>query len=170
MQVCFSTAPTSKELCFPENIYNNQLKLTGSHGTLQSPYYPKYYPSGASCDWLITVPDGKIVKLRFERFKLELSHISRCTADYVEVLDGKHNNSKSKGRFCGYKTPDDIRSSDRYMWVRFRADPYYPHYEGFKATYIAEAKPSKCKVIHCVYFYAAIFKESLRIFKIVLSD
>ncbi len=143
-----SLAPSgSSDKCFTGNIYNNDLKLNGSFGTLQSPREPSYYPAGASCDWLITVPEGKIVKLSFDRFELQPSSGSTCTADYVEVFDGKHSYSKSKGKFCGYTIPDNIKSSERYMWVRFRADSSESYYEGFKATYTAEDKPStsKCK-------------------------
>ncbi|XP_078370562.1 dorsal-ventral patterning tolloid-like protein 1 isoform X1 [Oculina patagonica] len=132
----------SSDKCFTGNIYNNDLKLNGSFGTLQSPREPSYYPAGASCDWLITVPEGKIVKLSFDRFELQPSSGSTCTADYVEVFDGKHSYSKSKGKFCGYTIPDNVKSSERYMWVRFRADSSESYYEGFKATYTAEDKPS----------------------------
>ena len=56
------------ELCLPGNINNLNLKLTGSRGTLQSPM--EYYPPGSQCKWLITVPEGKIVELSFDRFDL----------------------------------------------------------------------------------------------------
>ena len=128
-------------MCFTGNIYNNNLTLSGSYGTLQSPQDPRYYPPGSSCDWLITVPEGMIVKLRFDRFQLE--PMIYC-GDYVEILDGNSSNSKSKRQFCGDRKPDDIRSSGRYMWVRFRADKYGPrkHYGGLKATFTAENKPN----------------------------
>ena len=130
------------------NGYNNNLTLSGLYGTLQSPRYPKQYPPGLSCDWVITVPEGKIVMLRFNKFKLGSSFEYTCTADYVEILDGKSTDSKSKGKFCGYTKPEDIRSSGRFMLVRFRADfssdPYYS-IGGFNATFTAEDKPSTCK-------------------------
>ena len=134
-------------MCFTGNVYNNNLTLSGSYGTLQSPQDPEYYPPGSSCDWLITVPEGKIVKLRFNRFELKPSFGSTCTADYVEILDGKSSYSKSKGKFCGYTKPEDIRSSGRFMLVRFRADFYNDSYHdrGFNATFTAEDKPSTCK-------------------------
>ena len=155
MDLYFSIVPTATErkLCYTGNPYNNDLKLNGSYGTLQSPQEPDYYPAGSSCDWLITVPDGKIVKLRFDRFELESSYGSRCTADYVEVLDGRYSTSESKGRFCGYSTPADIRSSDRYMWVRFRADMTRSYHDGFKATYTAEDKSSKFKKLIITYHF-----------------
>ncbi|KAL9973602.1 hypothetical protein ACROYT_G020078 [Oculina patagonica] len=131
--------PSSRELCFNENVYKNDLQLNGSSGTLQSPQEPGYYPPGSSCDWLITVPDGNIIKLSFDRFYLEPTFGSTCTADYVEVFDGRNSNSKSKGRFCGDIIPGDIHSSNRYMWVRFRSDTKFD-FNGFKATYTAEAQ------------------------------
>ena len=76
-----------KKVCYPGNAYNIDLQLTGDNGTLRSPLSPDWYPPGSSCDWLITVPEGKTVKLRFDSFELEPS--SGCTADYVEILDGK---------------------------------------------------------------------------------
>jgi len=86
------------------------------------------------------------VKLSFDRFALKLSSGSSCRGVYVEILDGKSSYSNSKGRFCGYTTPKDVRSSGRYMWVRFRADlSTNLFYEGFKATFTAEDKPSKLK-------------------------
>ena len=152
-------------MCFTGNIFNNDLKLNGSYGTLQSPEEPNSYPAGSSCDWLITVPEGKIVKVSFNRFELEPSYGSRCTADYVEVFDGSSSSSKSKGRFCGFSTPDDIHSSGRYMWVRFRADLSRSYYDGFKATFSAEDKPSKRKANH---FVKLLFTTNLSIKNILL--
>ena len=83
------------------------------------------------------------MKLSFDAFDLQ-SGYSQCTADYVEILDGKYNNSESKGKFCDFR-PEDVRSSGRYMRVRFKSDSettYYT-YSGFKASFIAEDKPSK---------------------------
>ncbi|KAJ7371400.1 hypothetical protein OS493_025862 [Desmophyllum pertusum] len=112
----------STELCFPGNIDNSNLELTGSSGTLQSPEKDSVYLSHMSCDWLITVPDGKTVKLSFDRFELRPSTMSSTCIDYLEILDGKNSNSESKGKFCGFTIPEDgIRSSGRYMRVRFRS-------------------------------------------------
>ena len=135
------------------NGYNNNLTLSGFNGTLQSPRFPKYYPPGLSCDWVITVPEGKIVMLRFNRFELKRSFGSTCT-DYVEILDGKSTDSKSKGKFCGNTQPEDIRSSGRFMFVRFRADfSSYSYSSGFNATFTAEDKPSTCESKTLIIIY-----------------
>ena len=141
-----SIAAISKGLCFPGNIYNNNLELTGSHGTLESPEKDSVYLSHMSCNWLITVPDGKTVKLSFDIFEL-LTWSATCTADYVEILYGKNGILSEKGKFCGYTIPEEIHSSGRYMLVRFRSGQIRTNYKGFKATFTAEDKPSKSEIL-----------------------
>ena len=155
--IAVHVAASSKQLCFPGNINNENLELTGSHGTIQSPQakISGWYPPNSLCDWLITVPDGNIVKLSFDKFELEPSATSTCTADYVEILEGKdrsNSDGKSyKGRYCGFTTPEDIHSSGRYMSVRFRSDSRYSNYVGFKATFKAVDETSKSEmfIISC---------------------
>ena len=95
------------------------------------------------------------MKLTFDRFELEPSSESKCTADYVEVLDGSNSHSDSKGRFCGSSPPDDIQSSGRYMWVRFRADMTKSYYEGFQATFTAKDNPSRfiTLIVTCHFYF-----------------
>lgn len=128
----------SNHLCFSGNVNNNNLEINGSSGTLQSPSRESSYPPDLSCDWLITVPEGKIVKLSFDILDLYLSAWGKCTEDYVEVLDGRYSSSLSKGRFCD-STPGDIYSSGRYMRVRFKSGSDSTSYSfgGFKASFIA---------------------------------
>ena len=145
MQFYFLVAASSKELCLSGNIYNNNLTLTGLNGTLQSPMEGFSYPPDLKCDWFITVPEGNVVRLHFDSFDLGWS--SGCSGDYLEVIDGNNSNSKSMGRFCGfglYVHPESIRSSGRYMLVRFRSDWASGGYDdGFKATFTAEDESSK---------------------------
>ena len=106
------------------------------------------------------------MKLRFNRFELKPSFGPRCTVDYVEILDGNSSNSNSKGRFCGNTKPEDIRSSGRYMFVRFRLDLSTDlYYRGFNATFTADHKPrtpSTCKLMKLIIIYA--FLDKLFIF------
>ena len=81
------------------------------------------------------------MKLRFDSFELEPSF--GCTAVYVEILDGKHYYSRSIENFCGSTISKVIRSSGRYMQVKFIADRDNSHYGGFTATFTAVGKPSK---------------------------
>ena len=69
-----STAASPNNRCWPGNIDNDNLILSGLNGTFESPRdaynYSQYYP-GMSCNWFITVPEGNIVKLSFELFDME---------------------------------------------------------------------------------------------------
>ena len=107
------------EVCLPGNSLNNNLKLNDDSGTLKS---PPSYPPDLSCSWLITVPEGKIVKLSFNRFDLYW-RAGRC-GDYVEALDGQYTSSQSLAKYCAYSTPKAVLSSGRYMRVNFRSDYY----------------------------------------------
>ena len=158
------TAASPNNRCLPGNTNNNNLNLSGLNGTFESPrdpYHSQYYP-GMSCDWLITVPEGNIVKLSFELFDMESVGAGfplwRCYGDYVEVLEGNRSDSKAKGKLCGESNPGIIRSRSRYMLVRFRSDSShsrYRYHKGFKADFTAENKLSKSvsvqlwKLSHC---------------------
>lgn len=138
--VNFFLAASSKQLCFQGNIYNNNLTLTGLRGTLQNLVVgPGIYPREIGCDWLITVPEGNIVKLIFYKYHLESSHYRwGCVRQYVEILDGNSSLSMSRGRFCSYENPGSIRSSGRYMWVRFRSSNLSSTHAVVKAIFTAE--------------------------------
>ena len=86
------------------------------------------------------------MRLSFQKFSLPGSTSSKCTPDYVEILDGKFSYSESRGRLCGNKKPEDILSSGRYMTVRFRSGDIKSFYDGFEATFAAENAPGKSEV------------------------
>ena len=155
------TAASPNNRCWPGNIDNDNLILSGLNGTFESPRdaynYSQYYPE-MSCNWFITVPEGNIVKLSFELFDMESVAAGfplwRCYGDYVEVLDVYGSDRK----FCGESNPGIIRSRSRYMWVRFRSDSSsssHRYHKGFKANFTAENKLSKSisvplwKLSHC---------------------
>ena len=125
----------SMKVCFPGNVNNYNLILAGDKGTLKSPL--DLYPPDMNCSWLITVPKGKIVKLIFKRFQLDVNNMGPC-GDYVEVLDGKHISSKRLGKYCGdaEERPGTFRSSGRHMRVNFLSDSNdLERYKGFEATF-----------------------------------
>ena len=147
------------ELCLPGNPNNLNLKLTGSHGTLRSPldYYPPVY-----CEWVITVPEGKIVQLSFDRFELEPEDAEGCN-DYVWVQDGKSTESDTLGTYCGHTIPQAVRSRGRYMRVRFQSDNKKNRaHQGFKATFKALNKHSKLYVLTTRYDGIKVSKEAKR--------
>lgn len=135
-----------EELCLPRNDNNLNLKLTGSHGTLHSPV--EYHIPGLKCEWLITVPEGKIVELSFDRFRLPPKHPSlECFYNSLQVFDGKYN-GEPLGTYCDDIVPEPLKSSGRYMRVRFTSNTEYrAQYPGFKATFNAVNKRNVLAII-----------------------
>lgn len=129
-----------EEHCLPGNANNLNLKLTGLYGTLQS---PEYYPPEFDCEWLITVPKGKVVELSFERLDLDFqtSEFASSCGDYVQINDGDSRKSETMDNFCGNAVPKPLKSSSRHMYILFHADVLYdtPR-QGFKATFKAVSK------------------------------
>ena len=110
--------------------------MNGLSGSFRS---PKGQLLNSSCDWLITVPEGKIIKLVFTGFLLESDrHPWGCPRDFVEVYDGNSSSSVRRGRFCGSVTPMNIYSTGRYIVVRLRTDNETSWHLGFTATFTAE--------------------------------
>ena len=142
-----------EERCLPHNTNNLNLKLSGSYGILQSPM--ENYDPGLKCEWLITVPEGKVVELSFDRFQLYPSDPSvECLHNSLQVYDGelRYTKGDSLGTYCDHVVPEPLKSSGRYMWVRFISEIGYDEKNpGFKATFKAVDEKSKLKVFKSRY-------------------
>ena len=55
--------------------------VNGTTGNLTSPNYPEPYPLDVSCNFILTVPDGNVVRMQFSTFDIDVG-------DYVTVYDG----------------------------------------------------------------------------------
>ncbi|KAF7489415.1 Tolloid-like protein 1 [Sarcoptes scabiei] len=109
--------------------------IVAEQGYLQSPNYPDEYRSNKECVWRITVPEGFQVALKFQSFEIE-NH-DNCAYDYLEIRDGKSEDSTILGKFCGNKIPNEIRGSSNYLFVKFISDSSV-NKAGFSATFIKE--------------------------------
>ncbi|TKS87805.1 Neuropilin and tolloid-like protein 1 [Collichthys lucidus] len=65
-----------------------------------------------------------------------------CKFDNIEVRDGPFGFSPILGRYCGQHSPPDIRSSGRYLWIKFVTDGELEAV-GFSASYNFTAEPSQ---------------------------
>ncbi|KAL9985292.1 hypothetical protein ACROYT_G007677 [Oculina patagonica] len=119
------------------------ITLTGTSGNVSSPSYPSNYPNRQTCRWIITVPQGYLVRLSFEVFQLETCAVPSpvCSCDHVEVRDGRDGSSKQLGRYCGNDQPSPVHSSGRFMWMEFDTD-LTGNEKGFLANFIAVAIPT----------------------------
>ena len=87
--------------------------LTEEFGTIKSPNYPANYFGGIVCEWLITVPEGK--RIRVKSKTLNLDSCSSCgSCDHIEISD---NLPAIIGTWC--KTPIDVISSNNMVNIKF---------------------------------------------------
>uniref|UniRef100_A0A3B3QDA5 Metalloendopeptidase n=1 Tax=Paramormyrops kingsleyae TaxID=1676925 RepID=A0A3B3QDA5_9TELE len=94
-------------------------------GQIQSPNYPDDYRPTKECIWKITVSENYNVGLIFQAFEvisLDIERHDSCAYDYLEVRDGRSENSPLIGRFCGYDKPQDICSTSNHLWMKFVSD------------------------------------------------
>ncbi|KAK7806249.1 hypothetical protein U0070_023864 [Myodes glareolus] len=73
------------------------------------------------------------IELTFdERYYIEPSF--ECRFDHLEVRDGPFGFSPLIDRYCGMKSPSLIRSTGRFMWIKFSSDEELEGL-GFRAKY-----------------------------------
>lgn len=80
------------------------------------------YPPLLDCHFVITVPEGYVIKIEFEHFHLAPCHIdnSSCTCDYVALLDGSDAFAEPiQKNLCGHSLPQSVTSSGRSLYVRY---------------------------------------------------
>lgn len=61
---------------------------------------------------------------------------------YTQIRDGQYGFSHSFGKYCNQKFPDEIFSSDKYLWLRFHSDDNI-EYEGFEGVFEYVERPKK---------------------------
>lgn len=66
----------------------------------------------------------------------QVEYHDNCAYDYVEIRDGSEVHSPLLARLCGYKLPEDVRSSSNRMFVRFVSDSSVLKM-GFSANFIS---------------------------------
>ena len=55
-------------------------------------------------------------------FFFQIENHDNCVYDYIEIRDGADATSTKFGAFCGYKMPDDIKSTGNQLYVKFVSD------------------------------------------------
>ncbi|XP_061661830.1 neuropilin and tolloid-like protein 1 isoform X3 [Syngnathoides biaculeatus] len=102
-------------------------------GLFTSPNYPNKYPPDTECVYILEAPPRQCIELHFEEnYSIESSW--ECKFDNIEVRDGPFGFSPMLGRYCGQHSPPDIRSSGRYLWIKFVTDGELEAV-GFSASY-----------------------------------
>ncbi|XP_050394072.2 tolloid-like protein 1 [Patella vulgata] len=115
-------------------------------GHLTSPNYPDEYRPNKECEWKIIVAEKYSVALKFQSFEIE-NH-DNCVYDYLEVRDGHEETSPLIGKYCGYKIPDDIKSTGNKLYVKFVSDGSVQK-AGFAASFVKEYDECKTELHGC---------------------
>ncbi|XP_076152014.1 neuropilin and tolloid-like protein 1 [Alosa pseudoharengus] len=102
-------------------------------GQFTSPNYPEKYPAERECIYIIEASPRQCIDLFFDdKYSIEPSW--ECKFDHIEIRDGPFSFSPIIGRYCGQESPMYVRSSGRYLWIKFVADSELEAI-GFSARY-----------------------------------
>ena len=109
--------------------------FTTLNGLLNSPSYPDEYPNRVECNYTIIQPTGMYIDLTVLMFdtydkscgdwilegsdKYDYMGDNDVKYDYLEIRDGKSENSSIIGRFCGATIPLSMRSNTNVIWIRY---------------------------------------------------
>uniref|UniRef100_A0A8C9L7F5 Neuropilin and tolloid like 2 n=1 Tax=Pavo cristatus TaxID=9049 RepID=A0A8C9L7F5_PAVCR len=94
---------------------------TSNGGHFASPNYPNTYPPNQECIYILEAAPRQRIELTFdEPYYIEPSF--ECRFDHLEVRDGPFGFSPLIDRYCGLKSPALIRSTGRFMWIKFTSD------------------------------------------------
>ena len=79
-------------------------KCGGSYGTatglITSPSYPKNYFDTERCEYIISQPEGKIIRLTILTMDIYKGPYFPCR-DFLEIFDGSSKESPTMGKLCG---------------------------------------------------------------------
>ncbi|XP_065062473.1 procollagen C-endopeptidase enhancer 2-like [Rhopilema esculentum] len=106
-------------------------ELQGEQGSFTSPNYPSTYPVNVTVLWVISAPQGTVIKLNFTEFKIETN--KKCLYDYVFIANADGDRTK---RYCGERLPPGYTSDNNKVLVTFVSDKTTAN-KGFRARWKA---------------------------------
>ncbi|XP_038278180.1 neuropilin-2 isoform X3 [Dermochelys coriacea] len=112
--------------------------FTSSNGTIESPGFPDKYPHNLDCTFTIMAKPKMEIILQFLTFDLEHDPLQvgegDCKYDWLDIWDGIPQVGPLIGRYCGTKTPSEIRSATGILSLTFHTDLAVAK-DGFSARY-----------------------------------
>ena len=113
--------------------------LNGSSGFFSSPNFPSNFPPNTNCNWTITVPAGRIIKVTFFSFALDPTHNANCLGGdgipHVFISNVASDDALSEFKICGTRLPHPVYSDGNSIQVRLVTGSN--DYQGFNASYEA---------------------------------
>ncbi|XP_032232796.2 uncharacterized protein LOC5508096 [Nematostella vectensis] len=120
--------------------------LTNNSGVIKSPNHPNEYYHNSRCTWLVTVAQGKAIRLKFSSFQVEGDSKGQpqCSTDHLTIWDGVNNTAPIIGKHCNsVRPPTFICSSGNTMKITFKTDDALA-FAGFLIMYQAIEPNSSC--------------------------
>ncbi|XP_028042901.1 cubilin homolog [Bombyx mandarina] len=90
---------------------------TSEEGALASPNYPRPYPSGVDCEWIIKASPGNQIYITFESFNLEFSEA--CNEDYLELRENS-GSGQLLDVYCGNDIPSNVTIGNK-LYIKFHS-------------------------------------------------
>ncbi|XP_019622075.1 PREDICTED: bone morphogenetic protein 1-like [Branchiostoma belcheri] len=107
---------------------------TPTGGPVTSTNYPSNYGNNENCEWLITVPEGSIIRLTFDSFNTE-----GC-CDFLTIYDGASDSAAVIQTLTGQQSVSPIISTSNSMFLRFTSDHSITR-QGFQFSYTSLTLP-----------------------------
>lgn len=123
-------------------VCRNATRLVTPVGSITSPEFPsRDYPTNVDCVWQITTPYNTRIRLKVQAMKIqscgEAGTPDFCACDYLEIRDGISSSDRLLATFCGTELPNELYSSGRHLWARFKSDGQVVA-SGFVASFSSE--------------------------------
>lgn len=103
------------------------------------------YVNGQTCQWLIIAPQGKHIKITWNR--LEIKETSNCTSDYLQLVEIDDNNENNAlGKYCGNHLPPALVTFTSRLQITLLTDrkDTRNRYSGFSLSYSFLDERSHC--------------------------
>ena len=96
-------------------------QLFGTRGAVTSQNYPANHNSSSDCSWVVRVPQGQRLQLRFDTFNIHSNERGLCEGNYLEIIDGLRSDTVRRltPRFCGSSKPADHVSSTSVVSLHY---------------------------------------------------
>ncbi|XP_061714224.1 cubilin-like [Cydia pomonella] len=79
------------------------------------------YENHQTCTWILSAPEGFLVKLTWNRFDLE--DMDDCESDYLEIIEfDDTNQNDDPQKYCGTTLPPALTSTTNRLMLRFHSD------------------------------------------------
>ena len=90
---------------------------TNETGILTSPSYPDPYPPAQDCIYIVSQPIGTYLKFTVTAMDINCHDLG---SDYLQISDGKSEDSPLMGRFCGDEgsMPESMQTTQNHLRLR----------------------------------------------------